>query len=269
MLNVATFYRFVELENYYDLQEPIKNFCVEQEIKGTILLAEEGINATIVGSNDAIKNFFSFMNSEPNLAQLEWKDSYVSYSPFSKMKVRLKREIVALGIPDLDMDKRGEYIPPEDWDDFINSDDVLLIDTRNVYEIKLGTFKNAIDPQTYNFRELPESIKQLDLDKKKKIAMYCTGGVRCEKSTAYMKAIGFEDVYHLEGGILNYFEKTHNKNKSWVGDCFVFDDRVAVSDVLAPSRDIKCVLCGDKASTDDLKSVPRGNVVCSDCSTNA
>ena len=266
MVAIATFYRFVHLDNYQDMQSHIKIFCVEREIKGTILLAEEGINGTVSGSDEnAISDFFAFMNTETRLSDLTFKMSYADDHPFERMKVRLKLEIVALGINNLNMEQRGEYILPEDWDGFILQDDVLLIDTRNTYEINLGTFKGSMSPDTYNFRDFPSWAQELQINKKKKIAMYCTGGVRCEKSTAYMKQLGFENVYHLKGGILNYLEKTKNKIKAWDGNCFVFDDRVAVDDSLQPSKDIKCIVCGDQASKEDLKSISRGKVFCVSC----
>ncbi|MBQ4875097.1 MAG: rhodanese-related sulfurtransferase [Rickettsiaceae bacterium H1] len=265
MFTIATFYRFVELENYQDMQDVIKEFCSEQKIKGTILLAEEGINATISATTSAMDNFFTFMSKDFRLADLKWKKSYAQYQPFERMKVRLKKEIVALGVSNLNMNNKGKYISPEDWDDFISQDDVLLIDTRNTYEIKLGRFNNSVNPKTYNFRDFPSWVKQLKISKKTKIAMYCTGGVRCEKSTAYMKQSSFNNVYHLEGGILNYLKQTKNKKKNWSGDCFVFDDRIAVDDFINPSENIKCTLCGNEVSTDDLKSVTAGKVICENC----
>ncbi len=267
MFTIATFYRFVELENYTDMQSLIKEYCLSQEIKGTILLAEEGINATISGSKSAIENFFSFMNTEPRFLNLKWKASKAEYQPFERMKVRLKQEIVNLAVDGLNVNNSGKYLPPEEWDDFISQDGIFLIDARNNYEIKLGKFKNSVDPDTENFRDFPKWVQNLNIEKTKKVAMYCTGGIRCEKSTAYMKSIGFENVYHLEGGILNYLKKTNNKKGLWKGDCFVFDDRVAVDHSLNPSNGVTCVLCGRNASTDDLKSVPRGKVVCQTCLT--
>ena len=267
MFTIATFYRFIELENYVDMKGPIREFCLEQSIKGTILLAEEGINATISGIDESIKLFFAFLATDSRLSGLEWKTSYAPYKPFERIKIRLKREIVSLMVNDLNLSKRGQYIAPENWDAFILRDDVTLIDTRNIYEIRFGTFNGSVNPETYNFRDLPYLIKKLNLDKKRKIAMFCTGGVRCEKSTAYMKHLGFESVYHLEGGILNYFKKTRNKNKLWSGDCFVFDDRVAVDEYLHPSNKIKCFKCLKKVSNDDLKSLTRGNVICKSCAS--
>ncbi|MDR2609055.1 MAG: rhodanese-related sulfurtransferase [Rickettsiales bacterium] len=262
---IATFYHFVELSNYYDMKDEIKAACDDVELKGTILLAEEGINATISGGRNAIDKTFDFLRSDYRLKDLAWKESAAEYQPFSKMKVRLKREIVNLGVDNLDISLRGKYVDPEYWDDFISRPDVLVIDTRNEYEVKLGKFKNAINPYTQCFREFPQWAKSFSENKDLKVAMYCTGGIRCEKSTAYMKSLGFNDVYHLKGGILSYLENTHNKNGNWEGKCFVFDDRIAVSNSLAPSDKIKCIFCSNQVSTDELKSVSRGQVVCSDC----
>ncbi|MGL9761747.1 MAG: rhodanese-related sulfurtransferase [Wolbachia sp.] len=262
---IATFYHFVELSNYYDMKDEIKATCNNVELKGTILLAEEGVNATISGERNAIDKIFDFLRSDYRLRDLTWKESAAEYQPFSKMKVKLKREIVNLGVSNLDISLKGKYVDPEHWDDFISQPDVLVIDTRNEYEVKLGKFKNAINPHTQCFREFPQWTESFSESKDLKVAMYCTGGIRCEKSTAYMKNLGFNDVYHLKGGILSYLEKTHNKNDNWEGECFVFDDRIAVDNSLTPSNTIKCILCSNQVSTDKLKSVPRGQVVCFNC----
>ncbi|WP_168464546.1 oxygen-dependent tRNA uridine(34) hydroxylase TrhO [Wolbachia endosymbiont of Ctenocephalides felis wCfeT] len=264
---IATFYHFVELSNYYDMKDEIKAACDAEGLKGTILLAEEGINATVSGKRDTIDKIFDFLRSDHRLKDIMWKESAAEYQPFSKMKVRLKREIVNLGVRDLDISLRGQYVEPEHWDNFTSQPDVLVIDTRNEYEVKLGKFKNAINPNTLCFRDFPQWAESFSESKDLKLAMYCTGGVRCEKSTAYMKNIGFNHVYHLKGGILAYLEKTNNKNDNWTGECFVFDDRVAVDNSLIPSDRIKCIFCSSQVSTDDLKSVPRGQVICSNCKT--
>ncbi|WP_265015001.1 oxygen-dependent tRNA uridine(34) hydroxylase TrhO [Wolbachia endosymbiont (group B) of Camptogramma bilineatum] len=262
---IATFYHFVKLSNYYDMKDEIKVACDNVELKGTILLAEEGINATVSGERNAIDKILDFLRSDYRLRDLTWKESAAEYQPFSKMKVRLKREIVNLGVSNLDTSVRGQYIDPDYWDDFISQPDVLVIDTRNDYEVKLGKFKNAINPHTQRFRDFSQWAESFSESKDLKVAMYCTGGIRCEKSTAYMKSLGFKDVYHLKGGILSYLEKTGNKSGNWEGECFVFDDRIAVDHSLAPSDKIKCIFCSSKVLTDELKSVPRGQVVCSDC----
>ncbi|MDN5247632.1 MAG: rhodanese-related sulfurtransferase [Wolbachia endosymbiont of Tyrophagus putrescentiae] len=266
---IATFYHFTELSNYYDMKNEIKITCDSLEIKGTILLAEEGVNATISGTRDAINNVFGFLHSDHRLEDLTWKESYATYQPFSKMKVRLKKEIVNLGVGDLDISLKGKYIEPEHWDDFISQPNVLVVDTRNEYEVKLGKFKNAIDPKTQCFRDFPQWAESFYGDKDLKFAIYFNGGIRCEKSTAYMKSIGFKDVYHLKGGILSYLEKNEGKDNMWEGECFVFDDRVAVNNSLIPSDKIKCIHCSNQVSTDELKSVPRGQVVCFDCKSKS
>ncbi|MFP3036468.1 MAG: rhodanese-related sulfurtransferase [Wolbachia sp.] len=262
---IATFYHFVELSNYYDMKDEIKAACDNVGLKGSILLAEEGINATISGERNAIDKTFDFLRSDYRLKDLTWEESAAEYQPFNKMKVRLKREIVNLGVSNLNISLRGKYVNPEYWDDFISRPDVLVIDTRNEYEVKLGKFKNAINPHTQCFREFPQWAKSFSENKDLKVAMYCTGGIRCEKSTAYMKSLGFNDMYHLKGGILSYLKKTHNKNGNWEDECFVFDDRIAVNNSLVPSDKIKCIFCSNQVPTDELKSVSRGQVICSDC----
>ncbi|WP_341808752.1 rhodanese-related sulfurtransferase [Wolbachia endosymbiont (group E) of Neria commutata] len=265
---IATFYQFVELSNYYDMKDEIKAACDDVELKGTILLAEEGINATVSGKRSAINRIFGFLHSDNRLKDLAWKESTAEYQPFSKMKVRLKREIVNLGVSNLDLSLRGKYVEPEHWDDFTSQSDVLVIDARNEYEVKLGKFKNAINPNIQCFRDFPQWAESFSESKDLKVAMYCTGGIRCEKSISYMKNLGFNNIYHLKGGILSYLERTHNKNSNWKGECFVFDDRVAVDNSLTPSNEIKCIFCSSQVSTDELKSVPRGQVVCHNCKCN-
>ncbi len=270
-LIIATFYRFTELSNYYDMKYELETFCKKIDLKGTILLAEEGINSTISGTRSAIDNLFKFLDFDNRLCNIEWRETYANFQPFSKMKVRLKKEIVNLGVGNLPPSLKGKYIDPEYWDDFISRSDVYVIDTRNEYEIKLGKFRNAINPHTQYFRDFSEWAKLWAQDKsvnKNKIAMYCTGGIRCEKSTAYMRSLGFKEVYHLKGGIISYLEKKHNKSNTWHGECFVFDDRVAINRSLLPSDEIKCTVCAQKVAIDELKSVPHGQVICLHCKEN-
>ncbi|QKX00837.1 rhodanese-related sulfurtransferase [Wolbachia endosymbiont of Dipetalonema caudispina] len=263
---ITTFYHFVELSNYYDMKDTIRAICDDVKLKGTIILAEEGINATLSGGKNAIDKIFDFLRSDYRLKNLMWKESIAEFQPFSKMKVKLKKEIVNLGIRNLDISFRGKYIDPEHWDNFTSQSDVLVIDSRNEYEIRLGRFKGAINPNIRHFREFPQWVKSFfSKSKNLKIAMYCTGGVRCEKSSAYMKSIGFNNVYHLKGGILSYLEKTHNKNNNWEGECFVFDNRVAINSSLVPSDKIKCIFCFNQVSTNKLKSSSRGQVICYNC----
>jgi UPF0176 protein len=265
---IAAFYHFTPLDDHIQMREPLKTFCVEHDLKGTILLASEGINSTISGSRENIDKLFVHLKSDPRMKDIEWKESYLDFQPFERMKVRLKKEIVRMGLDDFDVSKRGDYIKPEDWDDFISQPDVYVIDTRNEYETRIGTFEGAIDPDTKNFREFPEwaeSWSKDKTDKDVKIAMFCTGGIRCEKSTAYMKHLGFNNVYHLEGGILQYFEDTKNKNNKWQGECFVFDDRAAVDASLKPTGALLCTECGAPATADSLKHGPKGKVLCHVC----
>lgn len=268
---IAAFYHFANLEDYIEMRDSLKRFCINLDLKGTILLAREGINSTISGSRKAIDTLIAHLRSDARFAGLEWKESYLDTKPFAKMKVRLKREIVNMGVPDLNMDSKGQYIAPQDWDEFIQRSDVIVIDTRNEYETRIGTFKGAIDPDTKYFRQFPEWADNWAQDKlqgNKKIAMFCTGGIRCEKSTTYMKKLGFEEVYHLKGGILQYFEDTKNQNNMWEGECFVFDDRAAVDHSLKPSGNLLCKSCDAPIQADDLKHGLKGKVLCPNCSNN-
>jgi UPF0176 protein len=233
---ILSFYSFVNIADISVLQPQILHICMKKMVKGTILLAKEGVNATISGSYEATSEVLEKIIDLTSAKDVMKKYNYADVHPFSKMKVKLKPEIIGMGVGDLDVENlKGDYVKPEDWDEFISRDDVVLIDTRNDYEISVGTFEKAINPDTATFKQFPQWAQEnKDLFEGKKIAMYCTGGVRCEKSTAYMKSLGYNEVYHLEGGILQYFEDTNNKNKKWVGDCFVFDDRVAVDAVLTP-----------------------------------
>ena len=251
---IAAFYHFASLPDYEAMRQPLLRFCNRHKLKGTILLAAEGVNSTISGSREAIDALLAHLRSDPRLAGLEHKESFHDNQPFMRMKVRLKKEIVRLGMDELDIDNRGIYVDPKEWDALISDPEVVLVDTRNDYEVHVGTFEGAVDPQTKNFRDLPEWVaKNLNPDKHKKVAMFCTGGIRCEKSTALMKHMGFDEVYHLKGGILQYFEDTKNANGKWKGDCFVFDDRVAVNDKLEASGAVICPSCNVPVTTDELK----------------
>ena len=227
---VAAFYHFTQLEDYESLQPPLKEFCDFHQLKGTILLAKEGINSTIAGSRAAIDALLAYLRSDRRLQDLEHKESYCQGVPFQRMKVRLKKEIVTLGVPDIDPRYRvGTYIDPKDWNALIADPDVVVIDTRNNYEVEFGTFKGAINPNLETFGEFPAYVQnQLDPEKHQKVAMFCTGGIRCEKASAYMLSQGFTEVYHLKGGILKYLEEVPDEESTWEGECFVFDDRVSV-----------------------------------------
>lgn len=251
---IAAFYHFASLPDYEEMRLPLLEFCKAQGLKGSILLAREGVNSTISGTREAVDALFARLKSDPRLGSLEHKESYSDTQPFGRMKVRLKKEIVHMGVEGLDVERRGEYVSAAQWDRLISDPDVVVVDTRNDYEVKIGTFARAVNPKTRFFREFPAWAKEhLDPQKHKKIAMFCTGGIRCEKSTALLKNMGFEDVYHLKGGILQYLEDTHNENGSWQGDCFVFDDRVAVDSALQPSGATICPSCNEPYTTDELK----------------
>jgi len=227
---VAAFYHFTQLEDYESLQPTLKEFCDVHQLKGTILLAKEGINSTIAGSRAAIDALLAYLRSDRRLQDLEHKESYCQGIPFQRMKVRLKKEIVTLGVPDIDPRYRvGTYIDPKDWNALIADPEVVVIDTRNNYEVEFGTFKGAINPNLETFGEFPDYVQnQLDPEKHQKVAMFCTGGIRCEKASAYMLSQGFTEVYHLKGGILKYLEEVPDEESTWEGECFVFDDRVSV-----------------------------------------
>ena len=242
---VSALYKFVTLEHFKSLQAPLLALMKQHEIRGTLLLASEGINGTVAGSADAIHALFAWFNEQPGLENISHKESYHSSLPFNRTKVKLKKEIVTLGVEGVDPKQIvGTYVKPHDWNQLIASDDVTVIDTRNDYEVQIGTFKRAINPQTTNFREFPDYVKQhLDPQKHKKVAMFCTGGIRCEKSTAYLKGLGFDEVYHLEGGILKYLEEVPAKESLWEGECFVFDERVTVNHALEKGHYSQCHAC--------------------------
>jgi UPF0176 protein len=254
---VAALYKFVELPDYEQLRLPLHNFCEENQIKGTLLLAYEGINGTIAGERENLERVLAFLRSDPRFADLEHKESIASKRPFRRMKVKLKKEIVTLGVEGINPSLHvGKYVEPQDWNALISDPNTLVIDTRNTYEVDIGTFKNAIDPKTTTFRELPNFVKQnlSEQDKNKKIAMFCTGGIRCEKSTAFLMQQGFKDVYHLKGGILKYLETVSSEDSLWEGDCFVFDERVAVAHDLSQSGYDQCHGCRHPISAEDRQS---------------
>ncbi|BAZ54029.1 rhodanese domain-containing protein [Nostoc sp. NIES-4103] len=253
---VATLYKFVKLPDFADKQDPLLSYCLAQGVKGTILLAAEGINGTIAGSRQAIDSVLSFLRSDPRLQDIEHKESYTNTPPFERMKVRLKREIVTLGLPEVDPNQQvGTYVSPVEWNDLISDPEVTVIDTRNDYEVNIGTFKGAQNPQTETFREFPEYVRHnLDSNKHKKVALFCTGGIRCEKASSFMLAQGFSEVYHLKGGILKYLEEVPAEESLWEGECFVFDERVAVRHGLAEGTHELCFCCGRPISEEDKLS---------------
>ena len=260
MFLTIAFYHFVSLKNIKELQPFIHDFCQRNHIKGTILLANEGINGTISGQKNDIHQFIKFIKTDStfnnNFKNLEHKESWATKNPFYRMKVRLKKEIVALGVDGVSpTDKVGKYVNPEDWNKLIEDPDTIVIDTRNNYEVDIGSFKNAINPQTDTFREFPTYVEKNLKDKKqKKVAMFCTGGIRCEKATSLMLEKGFEDVYHLKGGILKYLETIPKEKSLWQGECFVFDQRVAVTHGLDEGQYDQCYACRHPLSPEELES---------------
>ncbi|MDX2418732.1 MAG: rhodanese-related sulfurtransferase [Xanthomonadales bacterium] len=267
-VQVAAFYKFVPLDDIEGLQQGLRKICKESDVLGTILLAHEGINGTIAGPADDLDNLFEFLDQYPGLENLSRKISYCNRNPFYRLKVRLKKEIVTLGVEGIDPGKAvGEYIAPEYWNALISQPDVRLIDTRNDYEVGLGTFNGAENPETQSFRDFPAWVEaNLDIEKDQKVAMFCTGGIRCEKSTALLKELGYENVYHLEGGILNYLEKVPADESMWQGDCFVFDNRVTVDHDLAEGRYELCPACRMPLSEADRGSPKfEKNVSCPKC----
>ncbi|WP_341525965.1 rhodanese-related sulfurtransferase [Nostoc sp. UHCC 0302] len=253
---VAALYKFVKLPDFAEKRDSLLSYCQMQGVKGTILLAAEGINGTIAGSRQAVDSVLSFLRSDPRLADLEHKESYADTPPFERMKVRLKQEIVTLGLPEIDPNEQvGTYVSPQEWNDLINDPEVTVIDTRNDYEVNIGTFKGAENPQTDSFREFPDYVRHnLDANKHKKVALFCTGGIRCEKASSYMLAQGFAEVYHLKGGILKYLEEVPAAESLWQGECFVFDERVAVSHGLEEGSYELCLCCGHPISEEDKAS---------------
>jgi UPF0176 protein len=253
-------YHFVSLPHFKTLREPLLQFCVSREIKGTFLLADEGINGTVAGKEKSILELLSFLKNdslfEGSLKNLSHKESWSDKHPFYRMKVKLKKEIVTLGVPGVSPTKVvGKYVKPQDWNKVISDPEVILIDTRNDYEYAIGSFKNAINPKTTTFREFPEYVKtHFDPKKHKKVAMFCTGGIRCEKASSYMMSEGFDEVYHLEGGILKYLEEVNPEESLWQGECFVFDQRVAIKHGLEVGNFDQCYACRYPLSQDDMKS---------------
>ena len=245
MLTICALYKFTRLDDFEEIQGPLRIFLDSLNIRGTLLLAKEGVNGTIAGDNDSIMKSLDYLQKDERLVGLEYKFSYSEKPPFKRLKVKLKKEIVTLGVSDIDpIFSSGTYVKPADWNELINDPDVVLIDTRNNYEFEIGSFKGSINPNTETFREFPAYTKNnLEKYRDKKIAMFCTGGIRCEKSTAYLKSKGFKNVFHLQGGILKYLEEVKEDESLWEGECFVFDDRVAVKHNLELGKYDQCHAC--------------------------
>lgn len=256
----AAFYKFVELPDFADLKAPLLAVCEANEVKGLILLAAEGINSTIAGPAAGVHAVLTHLRGDPRLADLQHKEAWSRKSPFYRMKVRLKREIVTMGVPDVNPGRMaGTYVKPQDWNALISDPDVVVVDTRNDYEVGIGTFNGAIDPAIKSFAQLPDWINQNSAlnpvsGNKPKVAMFCTGGIRCEKSTAYLRAQGFDEVYHLEGGILKYLETVPESQSLWRGQCFVFDERVSVGHGLVPGHHGLCRACRQPLDDADMAS---------------
>lgn len=265
---VAALYRFTPVVDPAALQEPIRQICEELNIKGSLLLASEGINGTIAGEENAIRDCLRRIRQFPEFAELEHKESRSSEMPFYRLKVRLKKEIVTMGVNGIDPLKSvGAYVPPEDWNALISDPDTIVIDTRNDYEVAIGTFDGALDPKTKSFRDFPAWVEEnkQSIDKPK-VAMFCTGGIRCEKATAFMKQQGFEEVYHLQGGILKYLEEIPPEQSLWHGDCFVFDQRVSVQHGLIEGPHVLCFGCRMPLAEVDLdRPEYRAGVHCHHC----
>ncbi|QRM53147.1 rhodanese-related sulfurtransferase [Sinorhizobium sp. BG8] len=267
---VAALYHFVSVPRFADLREPLQALCEEHGVRGTLLLAHEGINGTIAGPEEGVRTVLAYLRAQPEFASLQHKESRASKMPFLRMKARLKKEIVTMGVEDIDPNRIvGTYVAPKDWNALISDPDTIVIDTRNDYETAIGVFRNAVDPKTKTFREFPEWVRQNEgLHNKPKIAMYCTGGIRCEKATAFMKQEGFDEVYHLEGGILKYLEEVPADESLWEGACFVFDERVSVTHGLKEGEHKLCRACRHPLTAEEIASpVYEAGVSCPHCHT--
>jgi UPF0176 protein len=265
---VCAMYKFVALDDFENMREPLRSFMESKKIKGTLLLAAEGINGTVSGEQRAIDALLDYLNADERIQPISHKFSIHEEQPFYRTKVKLKKEIVTMGVEGIDpLNTVGTYVKPKDWNALISDPDVTLIDTRNDYEIEIGTFKNAVNPHTDTFREFPDYVaKNLNPEKHKKVAMFCTGGIRCEKSTAYLKEQGFDEVYHLEGGILQYLEDVPKEETLWEGECFVFDNRVAVNHDLEKSFYDQCYGCRLPITEEDKQSDKfEAGVTCPKC----
>lgn len=265
---VCALYKFVQLDDFEQRRQPLLETLQFHGVKGTLLLAREGINGTVAGSREGIDALLAYLKQDPLLADLSHKESFDEAMPFYRTKVKLKKEIVTMGVEDVDPRKVvGTYVEPKAWNRLISDPEVVLVDTRNDYEVAIGTFEGAINPHTESFREFPEyAAEHLDPQQHKKVAMFCTGGIRCEKSTAYLKSQGFEEVYHLEGGILKYLEEVPESESLWRGECFVFDNRVAVDHSLEAGSYDQCHACRYPITEQDKQRPEyRAGVSCHHC----
>ena len=253
---ICALYKFVRLDNFAELRDPLLAKMKSLDIRGTLLLADEGINGTVSGSREAIDALLDYLNQDPRLLNIVTKESFTDEVPFHRTKVKLKNEIVTMGVKGIDpLRVVGTYVKPDQWNELISDPEVILIDTRNDYEHQVGTFKNAINPNTESFRDFPGYVRDnLDKNKHQKVAMFCTGGIRCEKSTAYLKEQGFDNVYHLQGGILKYLEAVAEEDSLWEGECFVFDERVTVDHDLKPGSYEQCHACRLPITEEDMQN---------------
>ena len=268
-MKVVSFYRFLDLEGARELRDELQAFCDSLGLLGTILVADEGFNGTLAGSESAVLEVFDWLRTRCAIdGQLDARWTEAGEAPFRRMRVRVKKEIVTLGRPDiLPHERTGRHVSPEEWNALIDNPDVVVIDTRNHYEYEVGTFPGAIDPGNDSFREFPEFAKELAAQSTDRpLAMFCTGGIRCEKATALMLELGFEEVYHLQGGIINYLHSVAAEQNRWQGECFVFDTRVAIDRDLAEGGYVQCHACRRPLSLEDLKSPDyREGVSCPGC----
>ena len=264
---IAALYRFVRLDNYQSLRQPLLDFMLEHAVRGTLLLAAEGINGTVAGSKASIAALLDFLRQDDRLSDLDCKMSYDDEMPFYRSRVKLKREIVTMGVEDLDPAQGGTYVDAGDWNALIDDPDVTLVDTRNAYESAIGSFAGAMQPNTDSFRDFPDYAKQhLDPARHRKVAMFCTGGIRCEKSTAYLRQQGFDEVYHLRGGILKYLQEVPEAESRWHGECFVFDNRVSVNHALEKGSYDQCHACRLPITEEDKGSdLYQSGVSCPAC----
>ena len=267
-IRVAALYRFARFDDPEALRTRLAALCAVERIKGTLLVAHEGINGTIAGAPDAVERVVDALRALPGCADLDVKWSSAQAMPFLRMKVRVKREIVTMGMPDLDPLATGDYVAPAEWNALIDQPGTLLIDTRNDYEVKVGTFRGAVDPETASFRDFPAWVEahRDEIAGAERIAMFCTGGIRCEKATALLRAEGVAAVHHLKGGILAYLEQVPETESRWEGECFVFDERVAIGHGLAQGSHSLCRACRMPGSPEDRASaLYREGVACPAC----
>ena len=268
-LFVYTFYRFKDINNIDLYKNIFDNYLLNKDIKGTILIANEGINGSLSGPKKSLDEFIILIKSYLNIRKLNLKINHTQFHPFNKMKVRLKKEIVSLGQGHIDVNKlRGKLIEPEEWDDIISNQHTKIIDVRNKFEIDIGKFARSINPKTNKFREFPSKFKKMKIKKEDKIALYCTGGIRCEKVSALLKKEGYKNIFQLKGGIINYlkFKNKKTEESKWMGECFVFDDRVSINKKLSKGKYLQCYGCRRPITKNDTKSIYyRKGVSCPYC----